>query len=158
LEILKKSDPLTRTERGVLEHHTAAGYVLLSYYHKDPQSLAARVARDHHERKEGSGYPGGIKLRDRMVEIVAVSDVYDALISLRPYRPVSYDRRTALEEIIGMGERNEVSWDVVRTMVSHSRKDKPRFSEITVSAEKRGAPPPGNVYGVIAEESEEDDN
>ena len=158
LAILKKSDPLTRTERGILEHHTAAGYVLLSYYKKDPHSLSARVARDHHERRDGSGYPRGINLDDRMVEIVAISDIYDALVSLRPYRPISYDKRSALEEIVVLAENNKVSWDVVKAIVAHSRRDKPHYREVEISLEKRGAPPPGNVYGIITEEPDADDN
>ena len=89
---------------------------------------------------------------DRMVEIVTVSDVYDALISSRPYRPIAYDNRTALEEITAMAERNEIGWNVVRALVARNRKSKPHHSECEVSVEKRGISPPGNVYGVIVEE------
>jgi HD-GYP domain-containing protein (c-di-GMP phosphodiesterase class II) len=156
LSILKKTGPLTRAEREILDHHTIAGYVLLSYYKKDPHSLAGRVARDHHERNDGSGYPRGINLNDRMVEIVAVSDVYDALVSLRPYRPVSYDKRSALEEIVRLAEENKVSWDVVKALVAHSRTDKPHYQEVEIPLEKRGGPPPGNVYGILAEETDSD--
>lgn len=152
LHILKKADPLTRSELSIVEHHAAAGYVLVSYYLKDNQNLAAKVARDHHERRDGSGYPRGIRLMDPMVEIIAVCDVYDALISSRPYRPISYDNRTALEEITSMAERNQISWEVVKALVACNRKSKPHYSECEVSVEKRGTPPPGNVYGVIAEE------
>lgn len=152
LNLLKKTTPFTHSERKLLEHHTIAGYVLLSYYHHDIQSFAARVARDHHEKKDGSGYPRGIPIEDLMVEIIAVSDIYDALVSSRPYRPVSYDNRTALEEITGMAERNEVSWDVLRVLVAYNRKAKPHSSECSISTEKRGTPPPNNAYGIIAEE------
>jgi HD-GYP domain-containing protein (c-di-GMP phosphodiesterase class II) len=47
-----------------------------------------------------------------MVEIIVACDVYDALVSPRPYRPVSYDNRTALEEIINMAEKNQIGWEV----------------------------------------------
>ncbi len=152
LQILKKSDPLTRTDRSILEHHALAGFVLLSYFLQDHRSFAARVAKEHHERRDGSGYPLGISLRDRMVEIIAACDVYDALLSPRPYRPIPYDNRTALEEIIEMAQGGKLSWDVVKTLVSHSRKDRPHFRECRVSTEKRGIPPPDNLYGVIADE------
>ncbi len=152
LDILKKATPLTQTERDILKHHTVAGYVLLSYYLKDKQNPAAMVARDHHERRDGSGYPRGVRIMDPMVEIVVVSDIYDALISTRPYRPISYDNRTALEEITAMAERHEISWDVVKALVACNREDKPHFTECEVSTERRGAPPPGNLYGVTAEE------
>jgi HD-GYP domain-containing protein (c-di-GMP phosphodiesterase class II) len=151
LHILKKTTPLTKTERGFIEHHAAASYVLLSYYYKDRQHLACKVALDHHERRDGSGYPRGILLKDPIVEIIAVSDIYDALIKLRPYRSSAYDNRTALEEITEMAEQNKIGWDVVKVLIAHNRKSNPHYREITISAEKRGTPPSYNVYGIIAE-------
>jgi HD-GYP domain-containing protein (c-di-GMP phosphodiesterase class II) len=149
LEVLKKSGPLKRSERKLLEHHTLAGYVLLKYY--NDSDLSARIARDHHERKNGSGYPGGITLRDRLVEIVVVSDIYDAMISPRPYRPVSYDNRTAIEEICSKSEIGEISWDVVRALVASNRKNKPHYSDCHLPGKKRGTPPPDNLYGIISD-------
>lgn len=151
LHILKKCSPLTRRERDILMNHTTAGYVLSCYYLRDTEHSTAIVARDHHERRDGSGHPRGIRLNDLMVEIVAVCDVYDALISPRPYRPVSFDNRTALEEITAMAERNKIGWEVVRALVSHNRKNKPHHGESMVSLEKRGIPPKSNIYGVIDE-------
>jgi HD-GYP domain-containing protein (c-di-GMP phosphodiesterase class II) len=152
IQVLKKSDPLTRADRDILEHHALAGFVLLSYLLQDRRSLAARVARDHHERGDGSGYPLGISLRDRMVEIIATCDVYDALLSPRPYRLTSYDNRTALEEITEMAHGGKLSWEVVQALVSHNRKDKPHFGDCRVSAEVRGSPPADSLYGVIVDE------
>ena len=157
LHILKKTTPLTKTERGFLEHHTAAGYVLLSYYYKDTRHLACRVALDHHERRDRSGYPRGILLEDPMVEIVAACDVYDALIMPRPYRSGAYDNRTALEEVTEMAKQNKIGWDVVRALVAHNRKSNPHYKEITISAEKRGTPPSYNVYGMMEEETDPND-
>ncbi len=151
LEVLKKSDPLTRSARGILEHHALAGFVLLSYFLQGYQSFAAQVAKEHHERRDRSGYPLGISLKDKMVEIIAACDVYDALLSPRPYRPTAYDNRTALEEITEMAKKGKFSWEVVQILVSHNRRDKPYFRECEVSTEKRGTPPPDNVYGVIVE-------
>lgn len=150
LDILLKRDPLTREERNNLFQHPVAGYVLLCYYSKDINNFSARVARDHHERCDGSGYMRGIKLKDPMVEIVAASDVYDALISPRPYRPTSFDNRTALEEITAMAQRGQISWEVLQALVSLNRKDKPDFRSFKVSLEKRGTPPPDNSYGRTA--------
>lgn len=152
IQVLKKTDPLSRTERSILEHHAVAGYVLLSYYLQDIQGFAARVARDHHERKDGSGYPLGRHLTDRLVEIVVVSDIYDALISPRPYRPTSYDNRTALEEITEMARQGKLGWGVVQALVACNRKIKTHSSECTVSMEKRGSPPADNRYGIMAAE------
>jgi HD-GYP domain-containing protein (c-di-GMP phosphodiesterase class II) len=157
LPILKKTTPLTKTERGFLEHHVAAGYVLLSYYYKNIQHLACVVAFDHHERRDGSGYPRGIPLKDPLVEIIAVSDIYDALIMPRPYRSSAYDNRAALEEITEMAKQNKVGWDVVKALIAHHRKSRPPYKEITISAEKRGTPPAYNVYGVVADETDPKD-
>ena len=150
LDVLLKRDPLTKDERNILFQHPVSGYVLLCYYTKDINNFSAKVARDHHERLDGSGYMRGVKLKDPMVEIVAVSDVYDALISPRPYRPVSFDNRSALEEVTAMAQRGQISWEVLQALVSLNRKDKPDFKSFKVSDEKRGAPPPGNAYGKTA--------
>jgi hypothetical protein len=155
LEVLKKNEPLSRAERGILEHHALAGYVILSYFLQNHQSFSAQVAKEHHERRDGSGYPLGISLKDRMVEIIAVCDVYDALLSPRPYRPIPFDNRTALEEITEMAKKGKLSWEVVQTLVSHNRKDRPHFRECEVSAEKRGTPPAVNLYGVIVDKEME---
>ncbi len=152
LNILRNAGLLTRTQKGILEHHAVAGYALLSYYYRDTHNSFAKVARDHHERKNGSGYPRGVKLTDRIVEIVAASDVYDALISPRPYRPIPYDNRTALEEITAMAERKQLSWKVVRALIACNRKSKPHFGICKISLEKRGKPPPNNNYGIFAED------
>jgi HD-GYP domain-containing protein (c-di-GMP phosphodiesterase class II) len=149
MQILKKDTPLTRAERSIIDHHTSAGYVLLSYFHKDPKNIAAIVARDHHERRDGSGVPRGIQLTDSLVEIIIVCDVYDALISPRPYRSASYDNRTALEEITKMAEMNKIGWEAVKSLVAHNRTAKPGSGEVEVSREKRGIPPLLNCHGVI---------
>ncbi len=146
LEILKKTTPLTRSELRHVEHHTLAGCVLLSYYLKDHAHFAVRVARDHHERRNGSGYPRGIADLDPLVEIIIVSDIYDALISPRPYRPRSYDNRTAIEEITRLAEAGEIGWYAVKALVAHHRHTAFDPETVWVSAEKRGQSPPGNLY------------
>ena len=152
LEILKKKTPLTKNEHKYLKHHVVAGYVLLSYFLKNPNSFIARLARDHHERKDGSGYPLGIAQTDTMIEIVAVADVYDALLMPRSYRPISYDNRTALDEIIRMAERSAIGWDVVRALIARNRLEKPSYKDLVIPREKRGSAPTGNLYGKIVDE------
>jgi hypothetical protein len=145
--ILSKEASLTRAEHTYLKHHALAGYVLLSYYFQDPGVLAAQVARDHHERRDGSGYPLGIAVDDPMTDIIMVGDIYDALISPRPYRPVSYDNRTALEEITRQAEAGIISGTVARVLVALNRRSRPHYSRCVVSAERRGSAPLENRYG-----------
>jgi HD-GYP domain-containing protein (c-di-GMP phosphodiesterase class II) len=152
IEILKKEGPLTMTELDILRNHAAAGHVLLSYYLGDAGSLSARVARDHHERRDGSGYPRGMNLEDTMVEVIAACDVYDALIAPRPYRPKPYDNRTALEEMTDMADRGALSLDIVHALVTHNRRTVAPYCESMFSHTRRGAPPPGNVHGIIVED------
>lgn len=151
LPILKKADPLTEADRNFLEHHALAGFVLLGYFLQNHESFAAQVSKEHHERRDGSGYPMGNVLKDNMVEIIAVCDMYDALLASRPFRPTPYNNRTALEEITEMAQVGRLSWDVVKNLISHNRKDKPHYRDCTVSKEKRGTPPADNIYGVIVE-------
>jgi HD-GYP domain-containing protein (c-di-GMP phosphodiesterase class II) len=153
MHILKKAAPLTIEERRIVEHHSTAGYALLSYYLRQPENTFSIVARDHHERGDGSGYPRGIKLKDHIVEVIAVCDVYDALISSRPYRSAAYDNRTAIEELIEMGERNILNRDVIKALVSINRKSKTHYSACKVSKEKRGEPPSSNNYGIFEDDS-----
>ncbi|MCD6586611.1 MAG: HD domain-containing protein [Desulfobacteraceae bacterium] len=150
LNILKKKSALTREELNHLKHHTVAGYVLLSYYFRNNSCIAAQVARDHHERMNGRGYPQGVNQQDLVVEIVAVCDVYDALISERPYRPVSYNNRTALEVLTTMAENGDVGWRVVKSLIAHNRNSKPHPVDTIASREKRGTPPPDNLYGKLS--------
>ena len=155
LAILRKSSPLTRHERRLLDHHPLAGHVLLAYYFGDHRHPAVIVARDHHERRDGSGYPRGITELQPLVELVAVCDVYDALLSARPYRPLSFDNRTALEELTAMAEQGKLGWECVAALVARNRKGQPGAAAVVVSRDRRGVPPPGNCYGTLAEEVEE---
>jgi len=84
--ILKKPGPLTAEERREIEKHTGWGDELLS--ESEEFTAAREVARHHHERWDGSGYPDGLAGEDipLAARIVAVADVYDALISERPYK------------------------------------------------------------------------
>jgi HD-GYP domain-containing protein (c-di-GMP phosphodiesterase class II) len=152
LATLVKRTALTRRERRLLDQHTLAGHVLLCHYLGDPEDFIARVARDHHERRDGSGYPRGIALADPFVEIVAVCDVYDALISPRPYRHTAFDNRSALEELTAMAEAGRIGREAVRLLVAMNRRDRPPPERCAVSQEQRGGPPPGNLYGLLVDE------
>jgi HD-GYP domain-containing protein (c-di-GMP phosphodiesterase class II) len=154
LAVLRKSSPLTQQERRLLDHHPLAGQVLLTYYFGDHCHPAVTVARDHHERRDGSGYPCGITDLQPIVELVAACDVYDALLSSRPYRPLSYDNRTALEELTVMAEQGKLGWEVVAALVSRNRKGHPVVAEVEFSRDRRGNPPAGNCHGTLAEEGQ----
>ncbi|HSK66853.1 MAG TPA: HD domain-containing phosphohydrolase [Anaerolineales bacterium] len=84
--ILHKNGPLNPDERKVIERHPQNAYDIL----KDIEYLQAalEIPYCHHEKWDGSGYPRGLKGEDIPISarMFAIVDVYDALISDRPYR------------------------------------------------------------------------
>jgi HD-GYP domain-containing protein (c-di-GMP phosphodiesterase class II) len=97
-EILSKPGRLTENEFNLIKMHSQAGYNILKVV-EFPWPVAQTVLQ-HHERMDGSGYPGQILGKDIILEarILAVADVVEAMASHRPYRPaLGIDK--ALEEI-----------------------------------------------------------
>jgi HD domain len=87
LAILGKPGPLDDEEFAEIRRHPAAGRRLLEELGGFPEAVR-RLVSDHHERLDGTGYPRGLCGPDLPVEtrILAVCDVYDALVSDRVYR------------------------------------------------------------------------
>jgi putative two-component system response regulator len=87
-KILLKPGRLDADEFEVMKHHAIYGYELLKGSSSRVLQAGAEIARGHHEKYDGSGYPAGISGTDIPVfsRIVAVADVFDALTSQRPYK------------------------------------------------------------------------
>jgi putative two-component system response regulator len=93
--ILRKPGPLDEQEWVVMRTHPQIGYDILNKSEAPVFQLAAEVALRHHERWDGSGYPGGLRGEDipQSARIVALADVFDALSMKRPYKePWAVDR------------------------------------------------------------------
>jgi HD-GYP domain-containing protein (c-di-GMP phosphodiesterase class II) len=99
--ILQKPGPLDDDEFSVVKVHPERGRELLSELGGFHESVK-RLVLDHHERLDGTGYPRGIRGTDLdlATRILAVCDVYDALVSTRVYRP-AWSRDRALELLRG---------------------------------------------------------
>ncbi len=104
-EILTKPGKLTQIEHTLLRSHAQIGYEILSSI--DFPWPVAEMARQHHERLDGSGYPRGLRGGQIMTEagILAVADVMEAMVSHRPYRPAVGLNRALEELAAGRGTR-----------------------------------------------------
>ena len=86
--ILLKPEKLTDEEYEVIKTHAAVGASILEGSASPLFQTAEQVARAHHERWDGSGYPGGLAGEDIPIagRLVAVADVFDILVHERPYK------------------------------------------------------------------------
>lgn len=99
-DILEKPGPLTEEEWVEIRRHpaTAARLLQIAELHD-----LADVVLSHHERPDGAGYPHGVPSSETPLEsqIVAVADVYDAMLTPRPYGPTRNpaEARAELERV-----------------------------------------------------------
>jgi putative two-component system response regulator len=105
--ILLKPGKLTPEEFEQMKTHAAMGATALERAEQDTQGeveflvLAKEIARSHHERWDGSGYPDGLKGEaiPLSARLMALADVFDALINVRCYKPAfSFEAARALIE------------------------------------------------------------
>ncbi|MDR1241242.1 MAG: response regulator [Deltaproteobacteria bacterium] len=136
-EILQKPGRLTLEEFAAVKSHTAFGVEMIEAIEYDVGKRtfldsAKLFAAAHHERWNGSGYPLGLRERDIPFQgrLMAIVDVYNALVSDRPYkRPFSHK---AAQEIIMKGRRihfdpllSDVFLSVSNVFAAIIRKERP---------------------------------
>ena len=104
--ILKKPGLFNDEERQIMKNHTIYGTELFKYAASDMDKLASEISISHHENWDGTGYPGSITHQKGYVgeniplsgRIVRITDVYDALISVRCYKE-AWKEQDVLDEI-----------------------------------------------------------
>jgi putative two-component system response regulator len=123
-QILLKPGPLTEEEFEVVKQHTVTGSMSLdSAIHAHPEAkflcMARDIARSHHERFDGSGYPDGL-MGDAIplcARIVGLADVYDALTTNRIYKPaISHE---AARKIILKGMGTQFDSGIVQAFLAN---------------------------------------
>ncbi len=87
--ILYKPGRLTEQERALMRRHPVIGAQIIGGI--DFLEAAAEVVRSHHERWDGNGYPDGLAGDEipLAARVFALADVFDAITTVRPYRPAS---------------------------------------------------------------------
>lgn len=104
-KILNKPGKLTKEEFEIMNKHTLIGAEMIGkmeQFKEEPlMQTAYEICRWHHERYDGHGYPDGLKGDDIPIgaQIVALSDVYDALVSERVYKS-AYTHEEAMKMIL----------------------------------------------------------
>lgn len=86
--ILLKPGKLTPAEWEIMKQHTVIGAEIVGDHPSELMQTARMVALRHHERWDGTGYPHGLRGEaiPRIARLVSVADVFDALLSPRPYK------------------------------------------------------------------------
>lgn len=103
--VLCKPGKLTAEEYEVMKSHTTKGVSILESVPQlrdsEMYSYACDIARHHHERWDGRGYPDGLKEEEITIwsQVVALADVYDALNCRRAYKP-PFPREEAVRMIV----------------------------------------------------------
>lgn len=101
--VLRKRGRFTPQDREIMERHAEVGYRLFEQAEAELLMLAGTIAWTHHERWDGSGYPRGLTREGIPLEgrIAAIADVFDALMSKRPYK-----QALPLGQVLGMMREN----------------------------------------------------
>ncbi len=138
--VLKNTDFLSKEEYELIREHTFWGLILLIHYLGE--GLNALIAYRHHDR--------GVHKEEkfRYLDMIVVVDIFNALISPRPFRKQPFNVRGALDLLTEMGEKGEVSLEMVKRLVATYREEYQSPDELTLSKEKLGFIPEDNFYGV----------
>lgn len=114
-EILNKAGKLTEEEFTVMKNHTIYGYNILKEKSEISNEIIAGVLQ-HHEKINGRGYP--LKLANKQItpyaRVLSVADIYDALVTERPYKK-GFSAHDALEMIMAMTDELDV--DFMRSFI-----------------------------------------
>lgn len=107
-EILNKAGKLTDQEFDVMKKHSLWGYTIL----KDKEDISDAVllgVLQHHEKLNGHGYPMGVPEEkiNEYAKIISTADIYDALVTERPYKK-AFSPRDAVEMMMSMTDELDI--------------------------------------------------
>lgn len=114
-EILKKEGTLTKDEFEIMKQHVVYTYEILSNL-KNESIL--NIASNHHEKLNGKGYPRGISNLTLSGKIVAVADIFVALIQKRPYKD-GFSKDKVIEILNKCVIKGEIDGEVVNKIIEN---------------------------------------
>jgi putative two-component system response regulator len=115
--ILNKPGPLDAEEWEVMKKHTDLGYKICMPL-KTNLGMALEVIRYHHEKLDGSGYPEGLMGSEipPVAQVMAVVDIYDALITDRPYRK-GMDKEKVISILRDEGAQGKLDLQIIEYLI-----------------------------------------
>ena len=114
-EILKKEGPLTKAEFEIMKQHVVYTYEILSNL-KHEHIL--NIASNHHEKLNGKGYPRGLSDLTLSEKIVAVADIFVALIQKRSYKD-GFSKDKVIEILSNCANKGEIDGEVVKKVIEN---------------------------------------
>jgi HD-GYP domain-containing protein (c-di-GMP phosphodiesterase class II) len=137
-QVLKDNGKDAPGNRRLSQKHTVIGYVLLTYYFGNAELDCCRAALLHHERRDGSGYPQGIRIEDIVIDLIAVAGAFDALLARRPFRKEPFGRRPAIDLLWDEAQLGILNPMVVKLLVANCRQEPIELDRLKVAGEEEG--------------------
>lgn len=115
-EVLNKPGRLTDDEFALMKQHSLFGFEILKKRNQFSDGIVRGVLQ-HHEKMNGKGYPLGVPAEKihKYARIISVADVYDALVTERPYKK-AFSKRDAVEMIMAM--TSDLDIDVMQSFLN----------------------------------------
>lgn len=114
-EILKKEGPLTKEEFEIMKQHVVYTYEILSNLSHEG---ILNIASNHHEKLNGKGYPRGLLDLTLSEKIVAVADIFVALIQKRSYKD-GFSKDKVIEILSNCANKGEIDGEVVKKVIEN---------------------------------------
>lgn len=108
--ILYKADKLTKEEFNIIKKHSVDGYNLLRSV--GVSERVSKLVLNHHEKKDGSGYPNGLKEKTELEDIITTADIFSALTEHRVY----HNALSVYDALGFIGNFDNLNYDMVRVL------------------------------------------
>lgn len=115
--ILNKKDPLTNIEFSMIKEHPTKGYEIAK--EQGFSEMVCNIIYEHHERRDGSGYPNRKRNFSKAVELVYIADIYCAMTENRAYRNPTTEKETInmMYYDVEAGNISKIFYEILKSCV-----------------------------------------